>query len=332
MYRFEHPYFLALFLLWAALIWFGRRRRFRPSLTVSALPGPEGRRRSVWVRIDRLIPALKYLALALIITALAGPQQGATQTSIVSEGIDIVLAVDASESMAALDFSEENERINRLEAVKGVVRDFVAGRRGDRIGLVVFGSEAYTQAPLTRDYQALEMALDGVEIGAAGPRTAIGDALGISLKRLEDVPAESKVVILLTDGRSNAGQLTPEEAADVAAKRGVKVYTIGVGGRGAAPFLVDAPFGGKRVAYRTVDIDEKTLEDVARATGGLYFRATDTRGLEKIYQTIDQMEKTEVEVEISAQYNHLYPYFLLPAFVLLGLWVVLINTRLLRVP
>jgi Ca-activated chloride channel family protein len=234
--------------------------------------------------------------------------------------------------MAALDFKHQGQIVNRLEAVKTVIRDFITKREGDRIGMVVFGTHAFTQLPLTRDYNTISFILDQIQIGAAGPNTAIGDAIGISLKRLEDIESKSNIIILLTDGQSNAGELKPAVAARVAVEKGVKIYTIGVGTRGKAPFLVRDPFLGERYIYQRVDIDENTLKEVADQTGGLYFRAEDVKGLQKIYETIDSMEKTEVKMKTFSSYRELYFWFLVPAFILLALQMVLANTRFLRVP
>jgi Ca-activated chloride channel family protein len=264
--------------------------------------------------------------------ALARPQWGTQHTEVLTEGINIVLALDLSESMAALDFKKQGRVVNRLEAVKGVVQDFVAGRSGDRIGLVVFGTHAYTQLPLTRDYNTLVSLLDRLEIGTAGERTAIGDAIGISLKRLADIESKSNIIILLTDGQSNAGELSPENAGEIAVLRRVKIYTIGVGTRGKAPFLIKDPLFGERYVYHQVSIDEETLKAIADKTGGLYFRAEDLEGLQQIYDTIDRLEKTEVKVDIFADYSEIYPWLLIPAIVLLSLYVILRNTRYLVVP
>jgi Ca-activated chloride channel family protein len=242
------------------------------------------------------------------------------------------LAVDISESMTAMDFERDGVNIDRLEAVKDVVRDFIEKRSGDRIGMVVFGSHAYTQLPLTRDYNTIAYVLDRLRIGAAGKKTAIGDAIGVSLKRLQDVESKSDIVILLTDGRSNSGRLTPEEAAEIAARMGVKIYTVAVGAKGEAPFPVNHPLLGRQFVYRKVDIDEDILKDIAERTKGQFYRAYDVRGLEKIYDSIDSLEKTEVRIKVYANYRELYPYLLIPAFALLCLWIVLTNTRFSRVP
>jgi Ca-activated chloride channel family protein len=264
--------------------------------------------------------------------ALARPQWGTERTEVLTEGVNIVLALDLSESMAALDFKKKGRVVNRLEAVKGVVQDFVAGRSGDRIGMVVFGTHAYTQLPLTRDYNTMVSILERLEIGAAGKSTAIGDAIGIALKRLADIESKSNIIILLTDGQSNAGELSPDTAGEIALQKKVKIYTIGVGSRGKAPFLIKDPLFGERYVYQQVNIDEATLQAMADKTGGLYFRAENLEGLQQIYETIDAMETTEVKVDIFAEYSEIYPWLLIPALVLLPFYVILRNTRYLVIP
>jgi Ca-activated chloride channel family protein len=331
MFRFASPYALLLLGLLPLMVWL-RNRRPVAVLAHSGLAAVAGLKPTLALRLRRAIPWLQWLALVLMVVALARPQWGVRQNTVLSEGVNIVLAIDLSESMAALDFKHEGKVINRLEAVKAVVADFVTGRQGDRIGMVVFGSNAYTQLPLTRDYDTLIKVLDRLEIGAAGKSTAIGDALGISVKRLADIESEANLIVLLTDGRSNSGSLSPEAAAQAAKAKGVKTYTIGVGSKGKVPFLVKSPLFGERYVYQQVDIDEATLGSIAEDTGGLYFRAEDTEGLRRIYATIDAMEKTEVEMKTYDQYNDLYTYALLPALALLTLWMGLINTRFLEVP
>ena len=268
----------------------------------------------------------------LLVVGLARPQWGSREVVRLEAGINIVLALDLSESMAAIDFELEGERVTRLDAVKAVVEDFVEGRDGDRIGLVVFGTEAYTQLPLTTDYDTLVATLARLEIGAAGPNTALGDALGVSTRRLQDVESLSNLVVLLTDGESNAGGLSPSAAAEAARQLGVKVYTIGIGSEGEAPFVVDSPLWGKRVVYQRVSLDEVGLRAVAEATGGMYFRAAGLEGLQKVYDTIDRLEKTEVETRVYEQYEELYPWALVPALGLLLAAAVLGATRYLEVP
>ena len=332
MLRFAAPYFLILLLLLPALAWYRFLRHRRPAMAHSALFPAADIPASTAMRLRRLVPAVKYTVLCLMVLALARPQWGTERTEVLTEGINIVLALDLSESMAALDFKKKRRVVNRLEAVKGVVQEFVAGRSGDRIGMVVFGTHAYTQLPLTRDYNTMVSILDRLEIGAAGKSTAIGDAIGISLKRLADIESRSNIIILLTDGQSNAGELSPDTAAEIAVQKGVKIYTIGVGTRGKAPFLVKDPLFGERYVYQRVNIDEDMLRAIADTTGGLYFRAENLAGLQQIYATIDAMETTEVEVDIFAEYNEIYPWLLIPALLLLPLYVILRNTRYLVIP
>ena len=330
MFRFASPYMFALFAILPIAIAYQYRKKRQPAMTIPMVF--KGVSSSFWLTIRGLTPALKYAALSLMIIAMARPQWGTQQIDISTEGVNIVLTTDLSGSMAALDFKLKGKIVNRLEAVKSVVSDFISKRMSDRIALVVFGTNAYTQLPLTRDYNTIASILERLQIGAAGDNTAIGDAIGISLKRLEDVKSKSNIIILLTDGQSNTGELSPENAADIAVQKKVKIYTIGVGTRGEAPFLVRHPVLGERYVYQKVDMDEKTLKNIADKTGGLYFRAEDSEGLKKIYDTIDKLEKTEAKVKSFAEYKELYPFFLFPAFVLLVLWIILVNTRFLSVP
>lgn len=332
MLRFESPYYFLLLSAIPAAVIFHRNRRTHPAMGVPGLSTVMHVKFSAALKLRWIMPFLKYAVFGLLVIAMARPQHGTQHMSILTEGINIMLAVDLSESMAALDFKRDDKIVNRLEAAKGVIRGFISKRTGDRIGMVVFGSEAYTQLPLTRDYSTIATILDNLEIGAAGKSTALGDALGISLKRLEDIKSQSNVIILLTDGQSNAGELAPQLASEIASEKGVKVYTIGVGTKGRAPFLVNHPVFGKRYVHQQVNIDENTLKDIAAKTGGLYFRAENTEGLKEIYDTIDKMEKTDVKVKTFADYKELYSYFLIPAFMLLVVWIVLSNTRYLRVP
>jgi Ca-activated chloride channel family protein len=266
-----------------------------------------------------------------MIIALARPQAGERKINVETEGVNIVLALDLSGSMKALDFKRDEKIVTRLEAVKGVVSDFIMKREGDRIGLVVFGTHAFTQVPLTRDYNTIAFMLDHLKIGAAGPNTAVGDALGISLKRLEDIPAKSNIIILLTDGKSNAGELSWQEAAKIAAQRKIKIHTIGVGTRGKVPFLVDGLFG-KQYVYRQVDMDWDALDSIAEQTGGTFFKAKDTDSLASIYKMIDSMEKTTVNVDKWVDYKELYTLFLIPGLLLYLACLGLGSTRLLELP
>ena len=274
---------------------------------------------------------LRCLVIALFVVALARPQSSTKATEVLTEGIDIMLCLDTSGSMQALDFKWGSERQNRLQVVKRVVSEFIRGRKNDRIGMVVFGEEAFTQCPLTLDYGVLLNFLDRVEIGMAGDSTAIGSALGTCAKRLKGLKSKSKVVILLTDGRNNAGSLSPETAAEIAKTFDIKAYTIGVGTEGEVPFLVDSIFG-KRYVYQRVDLDEDTLREIAEITGGTYFKATNTKALEEIYNQIDKLEKTKVEVKEYMEYEELFGWFLLPGLACMLLEVILGNTRFRKIP
>ncbi|MCP4747647.1 MAG: VWA domain-containing protein [Desulfobacteraceae bacterium] len=332
MLRFADPYFLILLAIIPLTVW-RRVRTSAPALSLSSVSGAAQVSPSIILRLHNLLlPLIFYLSLVLMITALARPQWASRQAIIDTKGVNIVLAVDLSESMAALDFKRKGKVINRLEAAKYVIRNFISKRDGDRIGMVVFGTQAYTQFPLTRDYNAIASLLDGLQIGAAGKATAIGDAIGIALKRLEDIESRSNVIILLTDGVSNRGQIQPAAAADIARERQVKIYTVGIGEHGRAPFLVNDPVFGQRFIYQQVEIDETTLKKIAANTDGLYFRATNLKGLQKIYKTIDKLEKTGIKVKTFDQFKDLYLYSLLPALGLLGIWMLLKNTRFLTIP
>lgn len=331
MFRFASPVFLLLLAALGIIIFFRLRKKKHSHIKVASLEGLSLISDSPGVMIARLVPVLKSVGMVLLIIALARPQWGDQKTNVTTEGINIILALDLSESMRALDFKKDEKIVTRLEAVKGVVQEFILQREGDRIGMVVFGSSAFTQLPLTRDYSTLSFILDRLEIGAAGPSTAIGDAIGISLKRLEDIESKSNIIILLTDGKSNSGELTWQDAARIAASRQVKIYTIGVGTKGEAPFLVDGLFG-KRYVYQKVDVDLDALKSIAKQTSGSFFQAGDLDGLKRIYKMIDNLEKTKVEVEKWVDYKELYPGFLGAGLILILIYIILSNTRFLRIP
>lgn len=283
------------------------------------------------LRARRSLIALRGTALVLLIVGLARPQYGRKLTEVTSEGVDIVLALDTSRSMEAMDFTLEGRPANRLEVVQSVVKEFIRKQVGNRVGLVVFGSEAFTQAPLTLDYGVLLSFVERLETGMAGDATAIGSALSVATQRIKDIPAKSKVIVLLTDGKSNAGPVAPIEAAKAAATFGVKVYTIGVGTEGTAPMPRVTPLG---VFYEPVQVefDEATLQELAKLTGGQYWRARTTQGLQEIYDTIDQLEKTEIKVKEHMDYNELFGPFVLAGLGLLLLELVLAQTRLRKLP
>lgn len=297
----------------------------------SSLANLKRLKRSTSLLLRHTLLVLRCLAIALFVVALARPQSGNKASEILTEGIDIMLCLDTSGSMQALDFKWKNERQNRLQVVKRVVTDFIKGRKNDRIGMVVFGEEAFTQCPLTLDYGVLLNFLDQVQIGMAGDSTAVGSALGTCVKRLKDLESKSKVVILLTDGRNNAGSLSPETAAEIAKTFHIKTYTIGVGTEGEVPFQVDTIFG-KKYVYQRVDLDEDALKKIADITGGTYFRATNTKALEEIYKQIDRLEKTKVKVKEYMEYKELFWWFLLPGLICILLEIILANTRFRKIP
>jgi Ca-activated chloride channel family protein len=274
---------------------------------------------------------LRLLALCFLIIALARPQSVNKTTEVSGEGVDIMLTLDTSGSMKALDFHMQGLETNRLDVIKQVVDDFISHREYDRIGMVVFGDEAYTQSPLTVDKDTLRMFLDWVHIGIVGDGTAIGNALATSVKRLKDQPTKSKVIILLTDGRNNAGEVSPLQAAKIAKEFNIKVYTIGVGSTGLVPYPEETPFGVRKV-YARLDIDEDTLKQIADITGGKFFRATDTEELKQIYSTIDKLEKSEIKTKEYKDYLELFPFFVICGLFLLVTEVLLDRVILIRIP
>jgi Ca-activated chloride channel family protein len=328
------PLFSLWLAAWILLPWLARRQRKAAAVRFSNLGALERLKPSRTLLLRRLVMGLRLLAVALLIMAMARPQTGRKQTQVRSEGIDIVLVLDTSGSMQALDLDADraiSRRRNRLEVAKSVVDEFIQKRQNDQIGLVVFGNEAFTQCPLTLDHGIVATFLDRLEIGMAGDGTAIGSALGTAVKRLRESEAKSKVIVLLTDGRNNAGSLSPRKAAEVAQTFGVKIYTVGAGTRGKAPFIVDS-FFGKQVVYESVEIDEETLREIAAKTGGTYQRAEDEAALESIYDEIDQLEKTEITTHTYMEYNERFRAFVLPALGLVLLEVILLGTRFRKLP
>jgi Ca-activated chloride channel family protein len=276
--------------------------------------------------------ALRMLALALAIVALARPQQGLGAAEIEASGIDIVLAIDVSGSMQALDFELEGKQANRLAVVKEVVQRFVAARPDDRLGMVVFAGRPYLVSPLTLDHDWLTRSLERVRIGMVEDGTAVGSAIAASANRLRDRKVKSRVVILLTDGVNNAGKVSPLTAAEAARAIGVRVYTIGAGTEGEAPMPVRDRLGRERVMMVPVDVDEKTLTEVADITGGSFFRATDTDSLQGIYEKIDRLERTTERMTKFERYRELFVWPLLVGLALLCLELALAETRLRRLP
>lgn len=313
-----HPWALALLLpLPAYLLWLRRTRAAAiPLPGAAALARPGKRAAKWWARVPELA---RVLALVLLVVALARPRTGASVTESRAEGIAIVVAMDVSSSMLAEDFRPAN----RLEVAKRTTARFVAGRRADRIGLVTFAGEALTQVPTTTDYHLLISALQALEPGALRDGTAIGMGLATATNRLRQVQGRSKVVILLSDGENNRGEIDPRDAARAAAALGVRVFTIGVGSQGMARVPVARGASGLRYAYLPVRIDEALLTEIAASTGGRYFRATDTEALRRVYADIDRMVKTPVSVRRYTRHTELYLPFLLAGAALLALeWLV----------
>ncbi len=319
-------YYPLLLLLAAVALWvYLRIRKGTPGLTYSHTHRLT-RLTGDYSRITSRLPlALRAISLALLVFALARPQYADVSKNTKSSGVDIMLCLDTSGSMRALDFKLNNDRVTRLTAVKKVVTDFIKKRENDRIGLVVFGAEAFTQSPLTMDKGMLLNLVERMEIGMAGDNTAVGSAIAIGGKRLKDLKAKSKILILLTDGRNNAGVITPEQAAEAVKAFDVKIYSIGVGGKGPAPFPVQTMWG-TRLMNQNVDLDEETLQKVADIGGGKYFRAADSKQLAEIYDIIDKAEKTEIKVKEFFHFEELYLYFLIPALIILGLEIALRTT------
>ncbi len=319
MLRFANPALLALLGLVGLYLFvefrFGRTRR--PSLRYSAVEAVKAAagRSFPWKRYVK--PVLRALALTFIVFALARPQAGSGTESVLTEGIDIVLAIDVSGSMKAEDFKPKN----RLAVAKDVVADFIRGRTTDRVGMVVFAAQSFTQCPLTLDYNVLLELLESVEIGMIDERsTALGMGIATAANRLRESDADSKVIILLTDGRNNAGEIDPTTAAEAAQALGVKIYTIGAGTPEGGPVPVDDPIWGRRYIDVESDLDEDMLKEIAALTGGLYFRAKTEGMLAEVYRRIGELEKTKIEVKHFTTYTELAQ-----RLILLGLIALLIE-------
>jgi Ca-activated chloride channel family protein len=329
MFRFEDPIALALLVAVPALLWHRLRRGARPGGSLSYAAVSDVRAAGAGVsRWAGAVPlGLRVAALALMIAALARPQTGVSSDSVRTEGIDIILVLDVSSSMLAEDLEP-----NRLDAAKSVAADFVSGRSNDRIGLIAFAGQAFTQAPLTLDYSVVRALVGELQIGMIEDGTAVGMGLATAVKRLQASDAASKVVILLTDGSNNRGEIGPLTAAQLAQALGVRVYTIGAGSQGMARVPVPDAFGGTRYATMRVEIDEQTLRAMAEQTGGRYFRATDTESLQSIYAEIDELERTEIEVENFTRYGEEFPIPLTLGFLLLAVELGLSQTALRKLP
>jgi Ca-activated chloride channel family protein len=331
--KFASPWSLALLLVVPVWLWWERRSAQRGGLKFSSVATARSLS-SFWAALGpSLLLLLRGATLALFIVALARPQLGRSESKIKTEGIDIVLVIDISGSMQAMDYEKGGQRESRIDAVKDVVRDFIRSRPNDRIGMVVFGTHAYVASPLTLDHDWLERNLDRIRIGLVEGNTAIGAGIGTGVNRLRDTKAKSKVIVLLTDGGENVKNPPAMEAAKAAKEFGVRVYTVGAGSQGLAPMPV-YDRAGHLLGYQQIqaDLDEDLLKQIAAATGGQYFRAADTASLKKTYAQIDAMEKQKVETVAYEDWRELFPWFLTPGLGCLVLAVTLEHTRLRRLP
>jgi Ca-activated chloride channel homolog len=330
---FAHPWFLLLLLLLPALAWLKGRRGRPPAFLYSSVQLVRAVLNVSRSRSGAFLAALRWLALALLILALAQPRLTRSQTQVRASGVDIAVAFDLSGSMASEDFEVGHGRVSRVEMARSVLKKFIEKRPNDRIGLVAFASQAYIAAPLTLDHDFLLQQLKRLELGTIDPnRTAIGSALSTAVNRLRELKSKSKIVILMTDGQSNAGKVAPLTVAEAARALGVKVYTIGVGMQGKAPMPVF--FGGRKVGYQwqPVDIDEDTLKKISEMTGANYYRADNAEKFQNIYTEIDKLEKSEAEIKKFTEFRELFPWLLSPGLALVLFELVLRHTLLRRLP
>ncbi|MEO5802183.1 MAG: VWA domain-containing protein [Verrucomicrobiota bacterium] len=329
---FAHPYLLLLLLLLPVLAWLQGKRGQNSAFLYSSVQLVKPLSGLTRSRAGSILLLLRWFSLAFFIVALGQPRFIKGESSSRASGIDIVVAVDLSGSMAAEDFELNRQRVNRLAIAKDVLQKFIDNRPTDRIGLVAFAGRAYIASPLTLDHDFLRQNLERLHLGMIEDKTAIGSALTSALNRLRDLQSKSKIVILMTDGQNNAGKVPPLTAAEVAQTLKVKVYTIGVGTRGTAPMPFINVFGQKDYQQVPVDIDEETLTKMADKTGGKYFRADNSESLRKIYSEIDGLEKTEVDVKKYRQYEELFGWVILAGLVVLLLEIILGQTIWRKLP
>ncbi len=329
MITFANPYALLLLLIVPLVVWWYVRYHQHKEIAFrwSNISHLTLRRRLTWrVRLRRLPFILRMIAVTCLIVVLARPQSSVSWKNRTKEGIDIMMSLDVSGTMLAEDLKP-----NRLKAAKSVAVDFIRSRKDDNIGLTLFAGESFTQCPLTIDHNALINLFQSVDYGLLDDGTAIGLGIANSVNRLKDSNAKSKVIILLTDGSNNAGDIDPGTAADIAASFGIRIYSIGVGTRGKAKYPVETPFG-KQYQEIDVDIDEPLLKSIASKTGGQYFRATDNESLKSIYQEIDKMEKTKIEVRDYNKRNEAYVPFALLALLMVLIEIMVRETILKKLP
>ncbi len=330
---FAHPYFLLLLLLLPLLAWLKGRRGSSPAFLYSSVKLVEGLTNVRRSRAGAFLAALRWIALALLIVALAQPRLANSHTEVKASGIDIVCALDMSGSMISEDFVVNGQRVNRFNMARSVLKSFIDQRPDDRIGLVVFAAQAFIAAPLTLDHDYVQENLDRLEIGTINSdATAIGEALTTPVNRLRGLKAKSKIIILATDGQNNSGKVYPLMVADAAAALGVKIYTVGIGEQGSAPMPVF--MGGQKVGYQNVpvDVDEETLQKIADKTGGKYYRADNAEKFKQIYDEIDKLEKTEATVSKFTEFKELFPWLVTAGLALLLIELVLGQTAFRRLP
>lgn len=324
--RWDQPWWLLVLLLVPLALWRARRDAARPPAVLWAgLADFGGRMRAALLKSLGLAP---WVALLIAMVALARPQQGVSQSETETRGVDIVLALDISPSMAAEDFRP----LNRLHVARETAREFVRQRRHDRVGVVAFAATAFTQCPLTLDHDAVQELIQGLDFGLAEDGTAIGMGLATAVAGLKESKTPSKVVVLLTDGQNNRGQIDPLTAADIAKAFGVKVYTVLVGRGGVVPVPVDDPIRGRRIEMVRMDVDEPTLAAIAEHTGGRFFRAQDPEALAGIYAAIDRLERAPIRSIEFREYRDLGPWLLGIAALILLAHALLSTTLAFRVP
>lgn len=329
-FHFKDPYYLLLILLVPVLYYWEFYKR-EPSIIYPSIARIKKIKPSLKVRLFPLRAWLKIIAFIFIVFGLARFQKGKKTLEVITHGVDIVLAIDTSGSMNALDFKLRGKEVDRLEVIKDVVNDFVKTRRSDRMGMIVFGTMAFTQCPLTLDHGVLLSFLKSLTIGMAGESTAIGSAIGTAVNRLKEKKSKSKILILLTDGANTAGDIDPIQAAEIAKAFGIKIYCIGVGSRGKVPIKIETPFG-PQYQYIQSDLDETSLKKISKMTGGKYYRATDLGELKQIYTEIDSLEKSKSKVKEHMEYKELFYVFVIPAILLLLLYLLLDLTYFRRTP
>ncbi len=330
---FAHPFLLLLLLLLPVLAWLKGGRSAPPAFVYSSVQLVRGMQNIHRSRAGGFLNSLRWLALALFIVALTQPRFAKSTTEVKASGVDIVVALDMSGSMVSEDFEVGGERVNRFNMARTVLKGFIDKRPNDRIGMVLFASQAFIGTPLTLDHDFLHENLNRLEIGAIEQNsTAIGDGLGTAVNRLRDLKAKSKIVILMTDGVNNSGKLEPLLAAEAAASLKVKVYTVGIGMRGQAPMPGRDMFGRKVYQMMAVDVDEDTLQKIADKTGGKYYRADNAEKFQQIYDEIDKLEKTEASAKKYTQFNELFPWFIAAGLAVLLIELVLGQTAFRRLP